>query len=318
MEPARLTSHFERFLRRRRSLFTGLFAVTLLGAASLKAADIEPRAYSNIPSGINFLVVGYAYTEGNVTFDPTIPIENAKLTLHSSLFAYARSLDLWGTSGKLDIIIPEVWLSGTAEFQGQPKSRSVFGLADPVCRFYVNLFGAPSLPLKEFAGYKQDTIIGMSLAVSVPLGQYDSHKLVNIGTNRWYFKPEVGVSKVVGPLTLEAAAGAYFYTDNNEPVRGNKLQQAPIYAVQGHLLHSFAPGMWGALDVIYYAGGETTLDGVPGDNSQQNWRFGGTFTFPIDRRNSIKLNGSTGLYSRTKSNFSLVGIYWQYSWGGGL
>ena len=318
MESANLTSHFELFLRPIRSLFAGMLAVTVLGATCLSAADIEPRAYSNIPFGINFLIVGYAYTEGNATFDPSVPIENAKLTIHSSVLAYARSLDLWGKSGKLDIIIPEVWLSGTAKVQGRPRSRAVFGLADPIFRFYVNLFGAPSLSLKEFTGYQQDTIIGVSLAVSAPAGQYDSQKLVNIGTNRWSIKPEIGISKVFGPLTLELAAGAYFFTDNNQPFRGNNLQQAPIYAVQGHLIHSFGRGIWGALDANYYVGGQTTQDGVTSDNSQENWRFGATFTFPFDRNNSVKLYGNTGVYSRTGINFNVIGISWQYSWGGGL
>ena len=318
MESANLTSHFDRFLGPIRSLLAGMLAVAVLGTTCLPAADIEPRAYSNIPLGINFLILGYAYSEGNVTFDPSVPIMNGKLTTDSTVLAYARSLDLWGKSGKLDIIIPEVWLSGTAKVQGQTRSRAVFGLADPIFRFYVNLFGAPSLSLKEFTGYKQDTIVGMSLAVSAPVGQYDSQKLVNIGTNRWSFKSEIGISKVFGPLTVELAAGAYFFTDNNQPFRGNNLQQAPIYALQGHLIHSFGRGIWGALDAIYYFGGQTTLDGVTSDNSQENWRFGATFTFPFDRKNSVKLYANTGVYSRTQSNFNLIGISWQYSWGGGL
>jgi hypothetical protein len=125
-------------------------------------------------------------------------------------------------------------------------------------------------------------------------------------------------------LTLELAAGAYFFTDNNEPFRGKNLQQAPIYAVQGHLIYSFGRGIWGALDAIYYGGGQTTLDGVTSDNSQENWRLGAALTFPIDRKNSIKLYGNTGVYSRTGaisrtgSNFNTIGFYWQYSWGGGL
>ena len=318
MESANLISHFEHLLGPIRSLFAGMLAGTALGATCLSAADIEPRAYSNIPSGINFLIVGYGYSEGNVTFDPSVPITNGKLTTDSSVFAYSRSLDLWGKSGKFDIIIPEVWLSGTAKVLGQTRSRAVFGLADPIFRFYVNLFGAPSLSLKEFTEYKQDTIIGVSLEVTAPLGQYDSQKLVNIGTNRWSFKPEIGISKVFGPLTVELAGGAYFFTDNNQPFRGNNLQQAPIYAVQGHLIRSFGRGIWGALDAIYYFGGQTTQDGVTSDNSQENLRFGATFTFPIDRKNSVKLYGNTGVYSRTRSNFNVIGISWQYSWGGGL
>jgi hypothetical protein len=302
------------------SLFSVLLGVAAAGTTSLclRAADIEPRAYSNIPVGINFLEAGYAYSEGNVAFDPSVPIKDGQLVTHNLVLAYARSFDLWGKSGKFDIIIPEAWLSGTAKVLGQPRSREVYGLADPLLRFYVNLSGAPALSLRDFASYKQNTIIGVSLAVSVPLGQYDPQKLVNIGTNRWSFKPEIGVSKTLGPLTLELATGAYFFTDNEQPFRGNNLQQAPVYAVQAHLIYNFGRGFWGALDTNYYFGGQTTKDGVTGDESQANWRLGATLAIPLDRQNSIKIFGNTGIYSRTGSNFDTIGIVWQYRWGQGL
>ena len=205
-------SHFDRFCVRIRNSLSLLSAVAVLGAMAqyLGAQDIEPRAYSNIPVGINFLVAGYAYSEGDATFDPSVPITGGKLDIHSAILAYARSLNLWGKSGKFDITLFEAWLSGTATVLGQPRSRTVSGLADPRFRFYVNLFGAPALSLKDFMGYKQDTIIGISLAVTAPVGQYDSQKLVNLGTNRWAFKPELGISKAFGPLTVELATGHTF------------------------------------------------------------------------------------------------------------
>ena len=164
-----------------------LTVLLILGMANspVSVADIEPRSYANIPVGINFLLSGYSYMNGNVAFAPTLPIENAKLETHSSVFAYVRSLDIWGKSGKVDIIIPEAWLSGQAEYKGEPRDREIAGFTDPLFRFYVNLYGAPALSMKEFAKYRQDTIIGMSLAVTPPGGQYDPSRLVNIGNNRW-------------------------------------------------------------------------------------------------------------------------------------
>lgn len=287
-------------------------------APRVDATDIEPRAYSNIPVGLNFLLAGYGFTKGNVTFAPSVPITNGKLEIHSSLLVYVRSLDLWGRSGKIDIIVPQAWLSGEAEVMGEPRSREISGFGDPLVRFYVNLLGAPALPLKEFTHYQQDTILGVSLAVSAPGGQYDPEKLVNIGTNRWSFKPEIGVSKAFGPLTLELAGGAFFFTDNDQPFRGMSLEQDPIYAVQGHLIYSFGYGIWGALDANFYTGGRTTKDGRTGDDLQENARVGATLAFPINRQNSIKLFGSTGVYARTGSNFDTVGIAWQYRWGEGF
>jgi hypothetical protein len=163
------------------------------------AQDLEPRAYVNTPVGLNFLLAGYGYAAGGVATDPSLPLQNADIKVHSALLAYARALDVWGTSGKVDVVVPYAWLSGSADVMGQSRERDVSGFADPRLRFSVNLYGAPALSLQEFAHYRQDVIIGASLQVSAPLGQYNPDKLVNIGTNRWSFKPEVGISKAWGP-----------------------------------------------------------------------------------------------------------------------
>lgn len=300
--------------------FVSLAVLTIMAmfSWSVKATDSEPRAYSNIPIGMNFLVAGYAYTKGNVTFAPSVPITNGKLEIHSAVLAYVRSLDFWGRSGKLDIILPHAWIAGTAEVLGKPRSRDIDGFADPLVRLYVNLYGAPSLSMKEFANYQQDTIVGLSLAVSAPGGQYDSGKLVNVGTNRWAIKPEIGISKAWGPWTAEVAAGVFVFTDNDQPFLGNTLEQEPIYALQGHLIYNFGSGIWGALDTNYYTGGNTTTDHRIADNRQENFRVGATLALPVSRQNSIKIYGSTGVYSLTDSNYDVVGLAWQYRWGEGL
>jgi hypothetical protein len=288
----------------------------LVGAAS--GQDLEPRAYANTPVGLNFLIVGYSYIQGGVTVDPTIPLKDARLEAQGSVFAYARSLDLWGRSGKFDVVIPQAWLSGTATFAGQPREREISGFADPRFRLSVNFYGAPALSLAEFSKYEQDVIIGASVQVSAPGGQYDPMKLVNLGTNRWSVKTELGISKRVGPLTLELAGESTFYTDNDEFLGHHTRSQAPIYAVQGHIIYSFGPAIWGSLDGTYYAGGNTTVDGKDNRNMQENMRLGATLALSVTRNHSVKLYGSTGVYARTGSNFDLVGIAWQYRFGEGL
>jgi hypothetical protein len=157
----------------------------------------------------------------------------------------------------------------------------------------------------------------MSLRVTVPLGQYDSDKLLNIGSNRWSFKPEVGISKAVGRFTLELIAGATFYTQNDEFL-GRTLEQEPIYSLQGHLLYDLPRNVWGALDVVWYRGGRTAVNDVKADNLQESVRVGGTLALPLDRHNSIKVYGSTDVYSRTGAGYYLLGVAWQYRWGGGF
>ena len=288
------------------------------GASTARAQEIEPRAYSNAPVGVNFLIAGYAYTQGGLAFDPSLPVDNPQLDTSSAVLAYARVLDLWGKSGKVDAIVPYTFLSGSADLAGQTLEREVDGLADAKFRLSINLYGAPALTLKEFAPYQQDLIIGASLQVSAPSGQYDPRRLVNIGTNHWSFKPEVGVSKAVGRWTLEGTAAATLYTDNTDFFGGNTRSQDPLYSIQGHAIYSFRSGIWASFDTTYFTGGRTTIDGARNDDLQQNWRVGGTLAFPVDARNSIKLYASSGVSARTGNNYDLIGIAWQYRWGAGL
>jgi hypothetical protein len=292
------------------------FALGVLTTAN--ATDIDPRAYSNIPVGLNFHVTAYNRTMGNIAVAPTVPIKNAELGIHNAVFAYARSLDIFGYSGKVDFILPMASLYGTAEVQGEPRSRNINGFADSMARFYVNLYGAPALSMREFTNYQQDLIIGASLSVVMPTGQYNPEKLVNLGTNRWAFKPELGLSKAWGDFTAELATGAYFFTDNNQPFMGNTLKQVPIFTTQGHLIYNIAKGVWLAFDANYYIGGETIKDGKLSSETTENLRLGGTFSFPIHKQHSIKLFGSSNVYSRTNSGFDNFGIAWQYRWGEGL
>jgi hypothetical protein len=308
-----------------RSLLLTQAVIVVLAACALasvamptRAQDIEPRAYSNAPVGVNFLIVGYAYTRGGVAFGPSLPITNPNLNTSSAVIAYARVLDLWGMSAKFDATVPYTWLSGTADYMGQTIARNVNGFANSTFRLSINLYGAPALTLKEFADYEQDLIIGASLRVNPPWSQYDDDKLVNIGTNSWSFKPQAGISKAMGPWTLEATAAVTYYTQNNDFYGGNTLSQSPLYSLQGHVIYGFKSGIWASLDATYFTGGRTTVNGVLNSDLEQNWRVGGTLAFPVDRANSIKFYASKGVAARTGDNYDLIGVAWQYRFGGGL
>jgi hypothetical protein len=224
---------------------------------------------------------------------------------------------VWGLSGKVLAVLPVAEATGSATVKGQEKDRQVLGLGDPLLRVSVNVYGAPALSMEDYATYRQDIIVGATLQVTAPLGQYDSNKLLNVGTNRWSFKPELGVSKAWGPLTLEVIPAITFFTDNDDFFGGKTLKQDPIYSIQGHLIYEFFPALWAALDATYYAGGRTTIDGEKGEQPE-NVRLGLTTALSLSRHQSIKLYGSTGIYNRTDNSFWAVGIAWQFRWGGGL
>jgi hypothetical protein len=294
-------------------------SVLLVGAdfatSDADAQELEPRAYANLPVGLNFLVGGYLYSQGGLATDPAVPIEDAELRLHTAVAAYARSLDVFGMSAKFDAVVPYGWLSGSADVAGERREREVAGFYDPKVRFTLNFFGAPALSMDDFASYQQDIIVGASIQVSAPLGQYDPQRLVNLGTNRWSVKTELGISKAWGRLTAEIAPSVTLYTDNNDFFGDARREQAPLYAAQGHLIYSADYGIWISLDATYYIGGRTTVDGVENDDRLSNSRIGVTLAIPVDRRHSVKLYGSSGISTRTGEDFDRIGVAWQYRWG---
>lgn len=295
-------------------------AVLLLAAAAGRAAaqDIEPRAYSNAPVGVNFAIAGAAWTRGGLTFDSSVPITNEDLHTSSLVLAYARSLALWGRSAKFDAVVPYTHLSGSAEYMGVPTERKVSGFGRPALRLSVNFFGAPAMGLAEFRGWKQDLIVGASLQVSPPLGQYDENRIVNIASNRWSFKPELGMSKASGPWLTELKLAATFYTDNDEFYGGTTRTQDPVYALQGNLIRGLASGAWWSIDATCFAGGRSQVDGRYNRDLQQNWRVGASLSLPLDRKNSVKFALSSGVYARTGNNFDALAVTWQHRWGGGF
>ena len=292
--------------------------IVAMASASVQAQELEPRTYSNAPIGLNFLIAGYAYAEGQLAFDPALPVADAEFRSNSGVIAYVRAFDAWGKSAKLDIVLPYSSFSAHGLLAGQPRQREMSGWADPLIRLSTNFYGAPALAMKDYASYRQDLIVGASFQVSAPLGQYDHEKLLNLGNNRWSFKPELGISKALGPWTNEVTLSARFFTDNNDFNNGRKLSQAPVYSIQTHVTYSFPSGIWMSLGGTWFTGGRTTIDGVRTNTLQSNTRAGLTVSLPVDRRNSVKLYASTGISSRTGSDFDAVGIAWQYRWGAGL
>ena len=299
-------------------------ALALALAASAHAQQLEPRAYANLPIGLNFLLAGYAYSQGDVLLDPSVPVSDASARVNAFVLGYVRSLDVWGNSGSIGLVLPYAGLYASGELatsgQTQPQAASVtrWGIGDPVLRLAVNLYGAPALPMERFRDYRQDTIVGVSLTVTAPWGQYDESKLVNIGTNRWSFKPEVGVSRALGPWILEGALGVTFFTDNDDFFGGHTRRQDPLYAAQAHVIYYFNPGLWGALNLTYYGGGRTSIDGALNNDLQQNSRWGGTMGKSLDARNALKAYFSSGVTARTGSRFNTAGFAWQHLWGEGL
>ncbi|MBO9716512.1 MAG: hypothetical protein J7507_06805 [Pseudoxanthomonas sp.] len=284
----------------------------------MHAQDFEPRAYGNVPVGMNFAVAAGVYTRGGLNFDAALPVSNEDLHTTSLVVGYAHAFALWGRSARFDAAVPYTRLAGTADYLGAPVERTVTGFGRPVMRLSMNFHGAPALSMAEFRDWEQDLIIGASLQVAPPLGQYDEDRIVNITANRWSFKPELGLSKAAGPWIGELKLAATVYTDNDEFYGGATRSQEPVYALQGNLIRSLASGAWWSFDATWFAGGRSQVDGRYNRDLQQNGRIGASLSLPVNRLNSVKLAASSGVYARTGNSFDAVAVTWQHRWGGGL
>ena len=291
----------------------------LLGCAlapSAVAQELEPRSYSVSPQGTNFLVVSYGRSTGDVAFDPTLPFEDVTATINTLAIGYFRSVNVFGRSANVTASVP--LLSGSIQglVSGSFQQVKRAGLGDPRLRFAVNLVGAPAMDLSEFVNYQQDTIVGLSLVAVPPLGEYDSSKLINIGSNRWSFKPELGLSKAFGRWMLDFYTGVWIFTDNEDFI-GLVRAQDPLGVSQLHLSYTVRPRLWAAFDATFYTGGRTEINGVKGFDFQRNSRLGGTLAIPLDRHRSLKVAVSTGALTTVGADFDALTIAYQFLWGVG-
>lgn len=287
-------------------------AVVWMGCAVAAAQDLEPRAYSPAPVGTNFASFSYAHSSGDVLLDPTIPIQNANFQFNTAILGYYHSFGLFGRQTTASLAVPYVWGTGTGLVSGVSQNIYRSGLGDPGLRISYNLYGSPALSPQEFKKRTAKTVIGVSVIVTAPLGQYDPKLLINIGANRWSFKPQIGFSRAVRSWTFDLYLGGYFFTVNGNFFGGHVRHQEPIGATQVHISYTFRPGMWAAVDGVYYTGGRTTVDGVQGNDLQQNVRVGLTFALPVTHAQSLKFQYTRGAVTRVGGNFTTVGLTYQF------
>lgn len=274
--------------------------------------DLEPRAYANVPEGINVLAVGYGFITGNVLTDPALPIKDFKLNTQSLGVNYIRSFGIAKKLARVQVSLPFADMQGKLIQNGEQVTGSRTGMADMRIRFGINLTGSPALDRKDFRQYQQKAIFGVSLVTSVPTGRYYEDKVINLGNNRWAFKPEIGVSRRFTHVYAEAYLGTWFYTENTEYLTNKVLKQKPTVTLQAHASYYFKNQMWVGFNTNWYKVGETRIDGVPLNEIINDWRVGATFSVPISKAQSLRLQFHTGLMSNLGLNYDSVTLAYQY------
>ena len=258
------------------------------------AQDIEPRRWSHIPIGADFATVAYADTFGDIYLDPELKIQNASFDLQTIGFKYIRGFDLLGKSARVDLTLPYQIGHWSGLLNGVPARVERYGLGDASVRFAVNLYGAPPLAGKEFAAYRaqadHETIIGLGLVLQLPTGQYYDDKLINLGNNRFAIRPQLGaIHNFSGKWSAELTVQSWIFTENDRFFNRSRMEQDPLAAADASLIYTFRPGLWLAGSVGYAGGGETTVNGNPSGNTQENIGWGLSLGIPINRAVGIRL-----------------------------
>ena len=301
----------------------GLFCFFCIAS---RAQDLAPRAYLITPAHANVVTLTWGFYTGGLDFNGVIPITNATGTYNVPVFTYYHSLDFFGRSANFVVSLP--YAVGTFSGTALGKTGSLYrsGLSDMNARFSVNLLGGPAMEAPKFAKWKQKTIVGASLKMIAPTGQYDPSHLINWGLNRWAFKPELGLSRRWGSLVLDTYGGVWFYTANPDfysvPVAHRQTQE-PVGSFEGHLsrdlrkLYGKRLGAWASIDGNFWWGGITSLNGIRNlETKQTASRIGATIAFPLTQHQSIKISYSDGTYVRYGGDYQNVQVAWQYSWVG--
>jgi hypothetical protein len=292
---------------------SAIAALILFSASALSAQELEPRAYSPSPTGANFVLLTYGRTTGDVLFDPSIPATDVMARINAGAALYGRTFGLFGRAANIGFAVP--YIVGTLEgnLAGEFTSVRRSGLGDSRLRFALNLLGGPALNPRDFAQRRPRTTLGASVVVVAPTGQYDPGKLVNLSSNRWAFKPELGLSVPKGRWTFDVYAGAWLFGDNPNFYGGSIRSQEHMTVLQGHVSYTIKPRLWLAGDATFYAGGRTTVAAVKKDDRQENSRAGLTLSIPMGRH-SLKLSWSEGTTTRIGGDFRTLAAAWQYLW----
>ena len=277
--------------------------------------DVEPRRWTPLPVGISVIGAGYLYSTGDIAFDPVLSIEDATVDMHTVILSYAHTFALFGRSARFDAIVPLQHGTWKGLLEGAPASVTRDGLADPFFRLSINLIGAPAEGMDEFkkraAAQPVNTVVGVAIAASVPLGDYYEDRLLNLGQNRYVIRPQIGVLHTRGKWSYELTGSTYFYSDNNDFFGGNVLEQDPLYALQAHVVRVFKPGLWASLSVAHGWSGENTVNNAPKNDDKSNALAAFSVGFPITQSHGVKLVYVRSRTHRvTGADLDTLGIAW--------
>lgn len=237
--------------------------------------DVEPRRWASMPLGLNAIGVGYAYTSGDVFFDPLLGAEDVTYKGNSFVASYVRPFKLWNKLARVDVLVPFSSSKWQGLLSGEPTSVQRTGFADSRIRFSLNLSGPPPVGPKELQEYRLNnpvfTTFGVSMAITFPFGEYFNDKLINLGANRFIIRPQAGLVHYWGPWSFEFTGSVLFFTNNNDFFNNQVQKKDPMFAFQTHLIRQFGKKYWASASAGYNQGASSVVNQQFNDDQRANF-----------------------------------------------
>jgi hypothetical protein len=302
----------------KRLVFVCLILAVLRGPDQARAQFTDARTYGNTPVGVSQLELAYAYARANASIDTSIIIAGAELNLNQGTLEYTRYFSFFHRTAWVEASIPLAGLNGSVTGTSIGASRT--GAGDTSYGWAMLVKGGPGLSVTQFANYKPTTSVGVSVTITAPTGQYNANKVLNLGSDRWSFKPEIGISHPFGSKqnwVVDAYANASFYTDNASYHGVEILRQQPLPGLEGHISYSFTPNLWVSLDTRYSFRGDTLINAADQNNPQQNFTLGSEVNVSIKSRNALVFEFAKALIHQNGPAYTGFSVKYLYSWGKG-
>jgi len=278
----------------------------------------DPRTYANAPVSVNQLELDYTHATADDSIDTALVIGGSHLEVNEVSVAYTRTFGVMDRLAWIKASVPFAYVSGSvAETR---LSSSVAGAGDASLQLTTLLLGGSALSVADFEKYEPTTSVGVSLTVNGPSGEYNPNSVLNLGSNRWSFKPEIGISHPFGPDQKWVVDGyfyAYFFTDNTEYHGTEILRQEPLPGFEAHVSYNITPDLWASLDANYAFRGTTFIDGVDQNNAQKNLTVGTEAYWTLNARHSIAFLFAKSVIHENAPIFTAVAFKYIYSWGPG-
>jgi hypothetical protein len=276
----------------------------------------DPRNYENTPVGTNQIELGYAYVHSNASLDTSLIVAGAKFNVNQGIIDYTRYFGLLHRLTWVEAGVPVAGLSGS--ISGTKRQGSTTGAGDSSYAIGMLLKGGPALSVAQLENNEPTTILGMSFTITAPTGSYNSGKILNLGSDRWSFKPEIALSHPFGPArkwVADGYANIYFYTDNTSYHGTEILRQQPLPGFEGHISYSFTDNLWASFDTRYSFRASTSVDGVSQNNPQRNFVLGSEVNVALNPKNSLVFEFAKALVHSNGPAAVGFSVRYDYTWG---